>query len=494
MTDESSSSGAEDVKNLHLAAEYVCDAWYPVDSGVLENIQDRLYRGAYDKDRNLLIDDLKQDSALFLYCLRRLGEMLQQGEQAQAQQISPDDILKTADLQHFREALAIQAHAISTHHTTQLDEIHARCCERSTISATTAEALAQSHDVPGNDAYACALLRQLGLTLIAWNYPHVYRRVIASLSPGESPDALLQKMLGFSPQLLAISVAKKWNMAPHIIGGMQGACDEADGPVKSAAMALAKICSLGEAFAECVNQHPPRSERWQEALEAIEKYLGHDAVSSLQKSIRHNLRSYARKHPVLAAWQTTETNAPDSQPSSAPAAEPRRASPAELLELNLYIRRCGAEEQSRFRELYSKIDLENTREALEFLRDSVVPLFGFERGCIFLLDPDTMHLAPRLPLGSAKLSDYASVRFSSSRAAFDPIVAAFSSKTPTIEEKTSPAGNKLLYIACSLGELQRAGVLYLELGAAQARAKRGTNPLVAFKAIRHALGDILMLR
>ncbi len=495
MSEQGPPSDAESNKHLALASAYVQDAWFPVDSGVLETVQSRLYQGAYDQDRIQLVHDLKQDSSLFLFCLRRLSEIMSQGSAAGGAAYSPHDLLHNSEISQVREALAIDSYKISTHHNDRSQETHVRCCERSVISATTAEALSPHYDVTSTDAYACALLRQLGLTLIAWNYPHVYSRVVASLKSGENPDPLLQKMLGFSPKLLAISVAKRWNLSPPIIDGMDSEAVKSSS-TQSTALALSKICEIGEAFAECINETQIENPRWQGALDVIEEHLGPRGIFELKRAIGRNLSMYAKRHPELANWQESPVQQSIEVPPQRPGRTitAPRGEPLKLLPLNLYVKRCSDAEQSKFGELYAAIDHANPKTALELLRSSIVPLFGFERGCIFLLEPDNMNLVPRLPLGSSSISEFSPVRFSSSQSAFDPIVAAYSSKTPSIEERVSPAGNKVLYIACSLGELQRAGVLYLELGSEQAQARRGTSPLIAFKAIRHALADILALK
>ncbi|MBN8550052.1 MAG: HDOD domain-containing protein [Deltaproteobacteria bacterium] len=504
MSDDQGDKPASEVsdnKHVALAYRYVSDAWFPINPTLLTKIQDNLYAGSYDHNRESLLTDLKQDCALYLYCLRRLSEMTAGQSDNGSFAFSPQQLLKDSPLALFRAVLAVQAHGVSTHHEEETKPEHASCCERAVISATTAEALSESFELDEIDAYSCALLRQLGITLIAWNYPHVYSRVMATLPAGESPDELLGKMLGFSPQLLALTLARAWKLSPEILvamGSESAAVESAEEAkrIGKIGAALSKVCAIGEAFASSLQESPETPQaRHEEAMQEILSRLGPAGVSYIQKLVRSNLRLFARSHPVLSKWSEPEPLAESSE--SPPPKSPREDElhAKELMERNLYLKRCSAEERQEFELLYSSLDPSSiSKNSLDILRSRIIPRFGFERGCIYLIDPDSMMLIPRLPLGSAALMDYQAVKFSTSDSAFDPIIAAFSSKNPSIEEKLDEHRNKVFYLAGSLGELQRAGVLYLELGQEQLESRRHTNPLIAFKAIRHALGDILALK
>lgn len=501
MSEESQDPASQENKHVTLAYKYVSDAWFPIDPALLARIQNNLYAGKYDHNRDRLITDLKQDCALYLFCLRRLGEVVSTESGNKAAAYSPQQLLKDTPLPHFRAVLAVQAHGVSTHHQDETKPEHAQRCEQAVIAATAAEALSESFELDDADAYSCALLRQLGITLIAWNYPHVYNRVMAGLSSDQNVDELLSKMLGFSPQLLALTVAREWKLAPEILRGMGDTGAPASDPEEEARInkigkALAKVCAIGEAFAESLRSpEAPISATREQALTEITTRLGPAGISYIQKLVRSNLRLYAQNHPVLSRWTEVQVPAEAAVPELAKGSQPAHLPAEELLERNLYLKRCSDQERQEFELLYSSLEPGSiSKNSLDILRTRIIPCFGFERGCIYLIDPETMILIPRLPLGSSALRDYEAVKFSNSQAAFDPIVAAFSSKTPSIEEKVDAEQRKTYYLACSLGELQRAGVLYLELGHQQLESRRGTNPLIAFKAVRHALGDILALK
>lgn len=489
---EDSGSVLTENKHAQLAYTYVNQAWFPIDAAVLERIQDNLYQGIYESDKGKLLADLRQDYSLFLYCLRQLTEILSNAS-PENEKLSPADVFERATLVHFRDALAVHPTAVSTHHDDETASDHIDCCLRAVASATAAESLASAESVARDDAFSCALLRQLGITLIAWNYPHVYRRVIASLPPGESPDEMLGRMLGFTPRLLALTVAHRWKLSDNVLLAIDPSFTQSspDPAARRSGEILAKICELGEAFAQNLDEGAnSKSGLWQEALNEITSRLGTSGIEKLRAAVQVNLSSFARRYPSALDWSRP---APQGETSST--LKTATLSSLELFEQNLYIRRCSTVEQAEFRALYEACTPGSlSKEPLEILKRRVIPSLGFERGCIFLIEPDSMNLLPRLPLGNASLLDYRPLRFSSTQSAFDPIVAAFSSKTPTIEEKEVPGVGRVMYIACSLGDLQRIGVLYLELGHEQIARRRGTNPLVAFKAVRQALSDILTIR
>jgi hypothetical protein len=193
-------------RHLERALRHVSDYWFPVNPVLLKKIKDGFLDGRYELDIDFLVEDLKADFSLFTYCLRELCRT------AEAQENSPNPVsmMRNAGLPRLREILCvdqgkISRHATEGHHNSQL-----QCFETAMISASAAELLAEANGIESELGFATALLRQLGRTLIAWNYPTVYRRALHGAREGEDLDLTLSQALGFSPVLLAATLLRQW--------------------------------------------------------------------------------------------------------------------------------------------------------------------------------------------------------------------------------------------------------------------------------------------
>jgi len=63
--------------------------------------------------------------------------------------------------------------------------------------------------------------------------------------------------------------------------------------------------------------------------------------------------------------------------------------------------------QEEFKKLYAKITpAKIQKENILILVHQIVPKAGFMRGCVYVFEPDSITLVPRLKIGSAELSDF----------------------------------------------------------------------------------------
>ncbi|HPN73314.1 MAG TPA: HD domain-containing phosphohydrolase, partial [Candidatus Omnitrophota bacterium] len=69
----------------------------------------------------------------------------------------------------------------------------------------------------GEFGFLSALLRQLGITLVAWNYPAAFDRALKSVTSTQPLTTVLSSMLGFSPELLAASLVRQWGGSSELI-------------------------------------------------------------------------------------------------------------------------------------------------------------------------------------------------------------------------------------------------------------------------------------
>ena len=164
-------------ESLERAVQHVSDGWIPPQFDVLSRIQDRFAAGDYENDRGQLIGDLKGDVSLYLYCLKELSALSEVGPGSaertdslrQKPANTPVELLYGADIEDLQRILNRSLQAISLHSFEEINKFQVLRYRESLLSASASEVLTESLSVDPEIGFSCALLRQLGLALIAWN-------------------------------------------------------------------------------------------------------------------------------------------------------------------------------------------------------------------------------------------------------------------------------------------------------------------------------------
>lgn len=481
-------------RHLELAGQYVSDTWIPPNPEVLGLIQKNLRDGTYGSDCKLLVKDLAKDISLFTFCLKNLKSLLKGNNNF----ANPIEALENANLEDFKKLLLVQDTIISNHRFSETTKEQALCLQQVQISATTAEALAEKAEVDPNLASSCAILRQLGMTLVAWNYPHVYMRAMTTLQQHGDLDQALSKVLGFSPQMLAIKLAAEWGMGPEIRVGMGDhsvLITNEDTKVentisqlefKSIGEKLSRLCEIGEAMARASapDTYPSADRDWELAKKEIEYYLGADGLKAVQARIREACSIFQKANPALFKPVFEEE-----------VATPRNNTEYvhSLIAKNPYLNRLTANVAAKIKGAYRSCEPGKiSRECMNIITNEVAVEAGFIRGCIYLVDPVATKLVPRVKIGDSKLEQFRAVNYSSPASEQDPIVMAFHCKTPIKEESVSLDGKKVSFVAGALGDNQKAGVVFLEISEKLLK-DANSDAVGVFKAIKLALQASLSL-
>ncbi len=473
----------ESNKHLLLATKYVENCWFPTNQELLKKIQLGLTSGLYDADIELLIREVKCDFSLFAFLLRELACLAH----ATASPIpeNPLDLIRQTDKVHLKNILLSKDLKISAHNCDALSDCQVLRLKEAMVSASAAEILSEGVTVDRELGYSAALLRQLGFTLIAWNYPHVYTRAFSSLKSGDSLEQVLSKVLGFSPTALAINIASKWGLSKElraVIGDSEVNAELGNSTVVNS---LNKICEVGEALARASDpQHYPSAKNdWTKAKEFIVGALGDSGFERIKSAIREHCGYYQSLAPELFTL-------PDEMNAQTTIEDARGR---ELLAGNQYVKQCPPILREQLIALYSRINPDSiAKENIDFLIKNVIPAAGFKKGCVYLIDPTTMLLMPRLKIGGIEGARLKAVDYISAPAAFDPIASAFRCRTPIMEDNQQRDDELVSFIVGSLGYSKKVGVLYLELGTRTATNPKA-NPMLYFKAILQALADCLNL-
>ncbi|MCO6431861.1 MAG: HDOD domain-containing protein [Deltaproteobacteria bacterium] len=467
-------------RRLQRAHQHVSALWFPPNPQLLSRIKDGLQSGAYDLDISFLFSELRTDFALFTFCLRELARSLKEDQVTIPPGCRPYALFELAGLDRIKKVLSVDSERISAHVPDDMSEDQALRLQFAMISASTAEVLSQEKEIDSELGFSCALLRQLGYTLIAWNYPSVYQRCLASLQSKKDFDLVLTEALGFSPQLLALSIVGEWGLSSEI----NGALADIESNPKEIAGTLSKICEIGEALARANDpeHYPSAAKDWDLVKSEVESTIGFDGMKLIQDRVRQNCENYVALLPEMFA-QVENIN-PDTQI--------HQFLENSLFRNNQFVKHCPPRLRKKFKDLYALIQPGAvSKEGLQLLLKEVVPFAGFNGGYVYTLDPGTMALVPRTKVGLVIAKRMEPVPYENGSAHSDPILTAYGCSAPIVQMIEQDCGPQpLAFMAGALGSEKKIGVLYLELPEELLNDK-DANMLLNYKAIRQALNDCL---
>ena len=136
-------------ESLERALRHVSQGWLPPQAEVLDKVRARLEKGEYENNRKALTDDLKEDFALFTYCLKELSTLLNSNslsprinvvshQDSGGTRLSPMEVLELCSLDDFKKILETPAHQISPHNSASMNEFQTLRLRETALSATTA--------------------------------------------------------------------------------------------------------------------------------------------------------------------------------------------------------------------------------------------------------------------------------------------------------------------------------------------------------------------
>lgn len=476
-------------RQLTKACQYVNDMWFPVNPTQLKKIQSSFSQGVYDRELGLLIEDLKADPALFLHCVRELLKTLRDHGVVSTPK-TQTELFVHAGLDTLREILQVNSDTISVHSLSSSTKLQESRFDEMFISACTTEALCSLSAIDPDLGFAVALFRQLGLALIAWNYPRVYRDAAIASSISGSFDEALARRLGFSPGMLGLRLCKAWGMPPEMLAALS---DDREGQVarggdmtllgESFSDNLATLCRVGEALARANNpeQYPTARADWNDARNVIEDRLGLEGIRTIRARVGEFSNIFVESTPEAF------------HPGVALDPELRlllrgRRKPGELPAV---YKNCSVPLSASLERLYRAIEAKHkTEQILAQWKEEVTGNSGFACGYVFSLEPALRLLMPQLAFGNTTLKAAAEVHCDD-RASL--LSEAFRSQSPVVREGVDVHGERIYSIAGIFGFSARVGVVYVEVSSPDYLA----NPdrcMVHFWALTNSLTDCLSLR
>jgi HDOD domain len=442
-------------RRIERALNHVSDYWFPCQPELLSQVAKLLSGEAISWNPQEVFTLVRSDFSLFIRMLGELNSLLineeGRGIEESEPPINPLDIFERSGHDSIRRAFAkITERRISAHGFNSLTDSQAQRFEEAYVSASTVEALAEGSEVNPEIGYSSALLRQLGLTLIAFNYPTVYDKVINSLKPGDSVDTKLSEILGFTPSLLAVKLLHRWGFSkPLLETVMTDEKEEEAHRTFAITSAVSKLCEVGEALARANNpeQYPAASRDWDFARSEIERVLGKRGLATVRKCVKENTKRFIKSAPSFFKGGIVLD----------PEIKIAQVWDNEHLKRNPFLSACETGFKEELHKVYERLLAGfDSSACLSMLVRDAIPKAGFSGGCLYTLDLPSKLLIPQLKLGEVTERELVPV---SLRDEHDLVTRALQSLSPLSARTPSNA----TAIAGVLGYSQRMGVLYVEL-------------------------------
>lgn len=478
-------AGITDTKN------YVLGSWFPVNGPLLRELQKKMAAGVYDNNRNELITDLKSDFTLFAAFIKGLPEISSDTNGS----VSPSEVLREAEIDTIRKILGVSESEVSTHNFASMVKSQAVRVKHSLVSCSTADLMAGKSDTDTVTVYTAALFRQLGHNLLAWNYPRIYSRVLNQVAAGEGDlDRLLIKAFGFSPLNLASDIAEDWHLAPEIrcALGQELSSNELSTlkvdprDIRRVSEQINKLCNIGETMAKIGDpEHFPEAPfYWKKVSHEVTNILGPNGLEILTNQVESLTARYQAFAPTLFEGKLSwEENLEKANEHYA----------ANQLTRNPDVSKCPSDLQEVLKQIYRFIvPGQISTQALEMLIGKAIPLAGFARGCLYLVDAHSMKLVPTVRIGDRPVEHYKPLMCGHNTESNSPIVAALSSMSPIRQEGALMHGERVSITVGQIGNSDKQGVLYLEMSDGLTDAP-SHEALLRFRAISRCLNECLAL-
>jgi hypothetical protein len=448
---------------LERSVEHARHGWFPPNSDIVNSIFEKAKANCYAQSTEALVEEVKTDPALLSICLRELKRNVESPRAID----NPIRALKNQPYEKVVEWISLPGSKISPYKLKSASKTQIQRLRETSLSCHSTEVVAKGAELDPDLAFSCAFLRQLGINLIAWNYPSHFKRAQQATTRGESLDAALKRILGVTPEDMSLEIAKEWQVSSELmkIIAPPNAASAKNGQEVSP---LQTACEIGETYAKL------RDPEQRAAAESAWKVLKQKAVQWLGPDPEAQLVAEAESIEALF-----ETPVPDE---SDPITEAR-------FHKNSFASRCPLPLKKSLHRVYEQIvPSAPVSEALRSLAGEVLPEAGFIRGCIFLARPGSFDLVPVMKFGDQPLSYYRLSR----HAARNGMTEALMSSFPMRQDVSWFGADESAALTGRLGKGGQQAVLYLELSKS-AREDAVHQAMLYFNAIRQAFNDCLSI-
>lgn len=483
------------VLQLEKAYNLVSNNWFPFDQSVLGELNSKIKDETATKEEILLI--LKKDASLFLLCLK---EVLSAPNIFGASEPTREftKYLENASLGQLQQSLEGIAKRSYTHTVASSTNFQKQRLSEMIVSSQTADKLSANDPDINEVACSCSMMRQLGLTLIAWNYPRIFEKVTSKTQSKDALDSDFAAVLGFTPMMLACTVLEKWGLPQYYIEAVKDrsnlknrkAVESSEQNGKDVFSRVSNICAAGEALARATNPtlYSTAEADIELASEYIESFLGEEGVIDIISSAREKLDDLALEVPPLL--QSRARAELDEKIKN-------KIKGDLLLSKNPYLGALPQNVLHRVSKLYQEIIPNSPAySSVSLYAKEIFPISGFITLQVYLFDPFERKLYPSLVLGKSKSLIPKNIYLKSLSGQYDLLAEALKTKTPITNSQFFDQGEEISIFASSLGDASTVGVMYVEmLRSKYEKIATGTDldSLKYFKAFKILLSDCLGL-
>lgn len=456
--------------------------WLPVQSHTTKFVIGRFQEGIYACSKAHLVRDIRQDPGLYLFCVKELSKRMPSSDH------TPVELFFSSPLEWIFEIIN---NAQVLHSTDSIKSFQAARIKETMVAAVTSELLCPTVTIDPELGYTSSLLRQLGITLTAWNYPSEYERGLARVDADYSLDSALTDILGFSPSTLGSTFARDWRLCTEIQEALNTlpdtksafACSQRLVRHENPGTRIRKICEIGEALARAMQPGSHTEvERLEQAQIELVRHLGKDAIKKISQTTRKRLmhyRSYDLHMPAVASTKDLKRVVAASMQAD------------QWKSQNIYLSKLTPEQRNTLEEVYAKLTANNiARDAIRLLVKEIIPAFGFPNGYVYIQSPKHKMLLATLTIGSP--SGISPKRISPHLAIHQRflVASAYSLKSTLRTEVVLPGNVTGTAFAARIGVKQPVGVLYLE-STPELIKSSDIDPMVRIQALQYCLAAVL---
>jgi len=463
--------GDANSRRIDRALHHVSKPWFPMNPDVLKRVREGLEQKTYDSNFDALLEELKGDFALFTYIVKELSQKAVVSEQASSIIGNPIKLLRWGGTAAIGEILSEQQKLPNIHSLHWSEPFQVQRLRETAIIASTASVLSEKKNLDPELGFSRGVVREIGLNLIAWNYPSVYTKVLNSLTADQNLDDELAKELGFTPALLGTRLFRPdWATNPELQDTEDTSWASYDA-----------LCDIGEvvARAESPDIYPSAERDWQEAQSVLKDTLGDSAIDVIREKTVESSKNYQKSLPEVFGNLSSFDPAQQIQ---------RHKRVSRAIDEKL-LKHCSDNVQQSLRALYAEMSDDSVNKGLvgKLLKE-VVPDAGFTGGCVFVVDPTSLSLKPRTMIGKVQMRQIANVALEPG----DPAVSALSNTQNVIKNGAAPDNSLFAGIYSALGGRKKIGVFYLEVPQ-KASMPVSEDTLGVYNVLKKALSDALLL-
>jgi hypothetical protein len=376
--------------------KHLSEGWLPVHADLLTGIQANIHNGHYLENPTLLLEDIKKDPGLYFTAAKRLKKFSDINQSG----FEPLELLQSLEQEQLKEVFQFEPGSYTIHRAEESSPSQELIHELSRLGGESAEEFADEVDQKPSTAHEGTLFRQLGLHLLAWNYPKLFAQTLSlHRTKGVDFDKELQNHFQVAPQQIGARFARDLEMSREIKQSLLSQPDRELRPEldMKQQLRLADICQLGELFARAQEPQffPEAEDHWAAKESVLMPVLGKEVF-----------RTVYQKAELIQEEEAQATDFGDLYEYIAKPEEPKTEGLL-LPESNPHLASCSEEIQWAFVSVHRELERsKNALNAIRFLLEKGIPKTGAVRGCLYLQRKKDFQLQAALRFGDTPLPRY----------------------------------------------------------------------------------------